>query len=41
MAKKSNRGSVSSYRGRMGRKMGGKFNREGIYIYLWLIQVEV
>ena len=21
----------------MGRKMGGRFKREGIYVYLWLI----
>ena len=25
----------------MGRDMGGKFKREGIYVYLWLIHVEV
>jgi len=25
----------------MGREMGGKFKREGIYVYLWLIHVEV
>jgi len=25
----------------MGRKMGGKFKRERIYVYLWLIHVEV
>jgi len=25
----------------MGRKMGGRFKREGIYVYLWLIHVEV
>ena len=24
-----------------GREMGGKFKREGIYVYLWLIHVEV
>ena len=34
-------GSVSTYRGRMGREMGGSFKREGIYVYLWLIHVEV
>ena len=22
----------------MGREMGGRFKREGIYVYLWLIQ---
>jgi len=25
----------------MGRKMGGRFKREGIYVYLWLTHVEV
>ena len=28
-------------RGGMGREMGGRFKREGIYVYLWLIHVEV
>ena len=37
----SNRGSVSTQRGGMGREMGGRFKREGIYVYLWLIQVKV
>ena len=36
----SPRGSVSTTRGWMGREMGGKFEREGVYVYLWLIQVE-
>ena len=27
--------------GRMGRKMGGRFQRAGIYVYLWLTHVEV
>ena len=27
--------------GEMGREMGGSFKREGIYVYLWLIHVEV
>ena len=27
--------------GGMGREMGGRFRREGIYVYLWLIYVEV
>ena len=34
----SDRGSVSTQRGRIGRHMGGSFKREGIYVYLWLIQ---
>ena len=25
----------------MGREMGGSFKREGTYVYLWLIHVEV
>ena len=37
----SNRGSVSTERGGMGRAMGGGFKREGIYVYLWLIHAEV
>ena len=37
----SNRGSVSTKRDGMARKMGGSFKREGIYVYLWLIHVEV
>ena len=37
----SNRGSVSTQRGGMGREMGGRFKTEEIYIYLWLIHVEV
>jgi len=37
----SNRGSVLTYRGGVGREMGRRFKREGIYVYLWLIDVEV
>ena len=37
----SNRGSVSTKRGGMGREMGGRFKREGIFVNLWLIHVEV
>ena len=34
--------SVSTYKGGMQREeMGGSFKREGIYVYLWLIHVEV
>ena len=36
-----NTGCVSTQRGGMGREMGGRFKREGIYVYLWLIHVEV
>ena len=31
---KSNQGSVTDYGSRMGRKVGGKFKREGTYVYL-------
>ena len=37
----SNRVTVSTWRGEMGRELGGNFKREGIYVYLWLIHVEV
>ena len=37
----SNRGSVSTKKGGMGREMGGSFKRERTYVYLWLIHVEV
>ena len=37
----SNRGSASISRGEVGREMRGRFKREGIYVYLWLIHVEV
>ena len=36
----SKRGSVSIWRGWMGLEIGRRFNREGIYVYLWLIHVE-
>ena len=37
----SNRGSVSTWRGGMGRETGGRFRREEMYVYLQLIHVEV
>ena len=37
----SNGGCVSTKKGGMGQEMGGSFKREGIYVYLWLIHVEV
>ena len=37
----SNRGSVSTSRGGIAGEMGGRFKREGIYVYLWLIHAEV
>ena len=36
----SNRGSVSTKRGGMGRVMRGRLKREGIYVHLWLIHVD-
>ena len=33
----SNRGSVSTLRGGMSKEIGGSFNREQIYVYLWLL----
>ena len=36
-----NGGSVTTYRGRKGWEMGGRFKREGTHIYLWLIHVDV
>ena len=37
----SNMGPVSTWRGRMGREMGGRFKRAETYVHLWLIHVEV
>ena len=37
----SNRGSVSTWMVGMGREMEGRFKREEIYVYLWLIHIEV
>ena len=37
----SNRISVSTWRGGMRRDMGRRFKQEGVYVYLWLIHVEV
>ena len=37
----SNWGSVTIQRGVMGRKVGWRFKREGTYVYLWLIHVDV
>ena len=37
----SNRGSVSTQRGEVGRETGGSFKGERIYVYLWLIHVDV
>jgi len=37
----SNRGPVTTWRGGVGREMGRRLKREGMYVYLWLIHVEV
>ena len=37
----SNRDSVSTERGGVGREMGGRFKREGLSVHLWLIHVAV
>ena len=38
---KLKQGLLSTSRVGMGREMGGRLKREGIYVYLWLIHVEV
>ena len=38
---KSNQGSITTRRGGMGREIGGRFKRKGVYVYLWLIHVDV
>ena len=37
----SNRGSVSAWKGGMGREMGERFKKKGIYVHLSLIHFEV
>ena len=39
--RKLKQGSVSTRRGGMGRELGGRFKREGVYVCLWLIHAEV
>ena len=39
MAQETQTGALYQPRG-VGREMGGRFKREGIYVYLWLIDVE-
>jgi len=41
MAKKLKQGLWINLEGWNAGEMRGKFKREGIYVYLWLIQVEV
>ena len=39
--RKLKQGLCISLEGWGGREMGGRFMREGVYVYLWLIHVEV
>ena len=39
--KELKQGLCINLEGWMGREMGGRVKREGIYVYLWLIHVEV
>ena len=39
--RKLNQGLCTNLEGGMGREMGGRFRREGICVYLWLIHGEV
>ena len=39
--KPKNKGFVSTWRGGVRREMGGGLRREGTYVHLWLIHVEV
>ena len=42
MAQETQTGTLYQLRGGgLGREMGGRFKKEGIYVYLWLIHVEV
>jgi len=42
MAQETQTGALYQHRGvGWGRQMGGGFRREGTYVYLWLIHVEV
>ena len=39
--RKLKQGLCINLKGGVGRQMGGSFKREGLYVYLWLILVEV
>ena len=41
MTRNSSQGSVATYKDGKGREVGGKFKREGTYVYLRLIHVYV
>ena len=37
----SKRGFVSTWGGGRGREMGGRFKREGLYVYLWVYKKDL
>jgi len=39
--RKLKQGLCINLEGRMGREMGSRFKREGVYVFQWLIYVEV
>ena len=39
--RKLERGLCINLEGGMGRETGGRFKREGMHVYIWLIHVEV
>ena len=41
MVQETQTGALYQPRGGVGREMGGRFKREGMYVYPWLIHVEV
>ena len=41
MAQETQTGYASTQRGGIERKLGGRFKREAMYVYLWLIHAEV
>ena len=41
MAQETQTGALFNLEGGMGREVGGRFEREGMYVYRWLIHVEV
>ena len=41
MSQETQTGALYQPGGGMGREMGGRFDREGIYVYLWLTHAEV
>ena len=39
--RKLKQGTVSTRRGAKRRELGGRFKRQGVYVSLWLIHVEI